>query len=342
MRELIYYPGFEVRDVDWLKFAMLYLDRIRPIIPYTIEPREKYISDTFLRVMEETDLIRPYCPDYQEGVCASTLACEEFERFLQHPEWYAGFFGYPYGRHLVDKWKSRNNQNTTLFEGKYSYEFFQFCVENHIAYRCREGIKISNELAFTYMSFLADVISRHNEIEMITDVKKYSTLLLVDKHVGMNSHKMLNATKNDVQLAIPEKLSNVPIETVINLRRNPDFNAARKEYLKQITKLIDSQESEQSFGSITDKLSCEREYIKICESVVNMIATATLTAISFGNAIQRNSTADWLSVAASTFVNAKSIKDSVAGMPEYVSELKSKRLARRYIAKIQSLNSKYY
>ena len=33
MEELIYYPGFEVSNEDWLKFALLYLDKLNPIIP---------------------------------------------------------------------------------------------------------------------------------------------------------------------------------------------------------------------------------------------------------------------------------------------------------------------
>lgn len=341
MKEIIYYPGFEVRDETWLKLAMLYFDCLRPIIPYTISPRERYISDTFLRVMEDTDLVRPYCPEYEEGMCASVLACEEFERFLQHPERYVGFFGPTYGERLVDKWKSPNNQNCTLFEGKYSYEFFRFCIENQIARQCYEGIKISSELAFVYMSFLADVISRHNELEMITDVKKYSTLLLADMRIGLNSHEILPTITNEISLAIPDGLCNIPIDTIINLRQANDFNTVRKEYVKQITKLIDSKEGKRPYGKLEDKLSCEKEYIKICEEVFNMIGSATLTTISVVSAIQERQPTDWLSVTASAYMNIKSISDGTRGISEYVKELQSKKLARKYIAKLRTLNGRY-
>ena len=75
MKDMIFYPGFEVKDETWLKFALLYLDCIRPIIPYTIAPKEEYISETFLRIMDETDPVHPYRPDFNEGMCASKLAC---------------------------------------------------------------------------------------------------------------------------------------------------------------------------------------------------------------------------------------------------------------------------
>lgn len=73
MKGLIYYPGFEVKDETWLKFALLYLDLIRLIIPYTIAPEEQYISGTFLRIMGETDLVRPYRPDFNEGICEAFI-----------------------------------------------------------------------------------------------------------------------------------------------------------------------------------------------------------------------------------------------------------------------------
>lgn len=60
MKDMIYYPGFETKDENWLKFALLYFDTLRPIIPYTICSEKKYLSGTFQYVMGETDLIRPW------------------------------------------------------------------------------------------------------------------------------------------------------------------------------------------------------------------------------------------------------------------------------------------
>ena len=50
MKELLYYPGFEVKDETWLKFALLYLDHISPIIPYINAPEESYLTPTFATV----------------------------------------------------------------------------------------------------------------------------------------------------------------------------------------------------------------------------------------------------------------------------------------------------
>jgi len=33
MQKLLYYPNFEMKNENFLKFALLYIDEIRPIIP---------------------------------------------------------------------------------------------------------------------------------------------------------------------------------------------------------------------------------------------------------------------------------------------------------------------
>lgn len=182
MRDIIYYPGFEVKDESWLKFALLYFDVLRPIIPYTIRSERTYLSATFQQIMDETDLIRPYRPDYEEGICASILTCEHFEKYLRTPDRYRSYFGYGGFADYTERWKNPKYQDCVLFEGKYSKEFFDFCIENRLANSCDEGIVISSELAFIYMSLLADTISKNKEFEMITDVKKYSRFLINENY----------------------------------------------------------------------------------------------------------------------------------------------------------------
>lgn len=342
MKGMIYYPGFEVKDETWLKFALLYLDLIRPIIPYIIGPVERYISDTFLRIMGETDLVCPYTPNFNEGMCASRLACTEFENYLKYPERYARFFAQQCPSELTEKWKLPQYQDCTLFEGKYSTEFFEFCIKNQIASPCKEGIRISNDLAYVYMSFLADVISRNNEMEMITDDQRYSQILLNNSQLDASSRKAyMHTVKNELTLALPDDLSNISIQEIINLRKDRDFNSARTEYVKHLSKMVDSAEGRRPYGKLEDMLRCKKEYLKICSSLFSMIACATLTAISVGSVIENGQPIDWISAAASTYLDARGFNDGFGGMREFVDALKSKRLARKYIAKLGTLNSTY-
>ena len=50
MKELIYYPSFEVRNREWLKFALLYIENLNPIIPESgdIIPQSHYVKSTRL------------------------------------------------------------------------------------------------------------------------------------------------------------------------------------------------------------------------------------------------------------------------------------------------------
>ena len=57
MKELLYYPGFEIKNETWLKFALLYLDHISPIIPYINASEKYYLTPTFLKVKNNSDLI---------------------------------------------------------------------------------------------------------------------------------------------------------------------------------------------------------------------------------------------------------------------------------------------
>lgn len=338
MKNMLYYPGFETRNVNWLKFALLYFDTLRPIIPYTIRSERTYLSDTFQRVMDETDLIDPYRPEYDEGSCASVLACEEFEKYLRSPNVYSSYFGYTSATTYADKWKNRAYQDCTLFNGKYSNAFFDFCIENEIATPCDEGIRISNDLAFVYMSFLADVISKRHEYEMITDVKKYSQFLM-NKNLCVSKAVQSNAriARNSIELAIPSDIDHVPLERIIELRKQPSFCDVRKAYVKEIDELSLHQETNQNY-SLKQLLSYKQDFVSICEHAVNLTASAIVSAYSFYALVDGVQGQEIVQALASAFVDYKSAKDAFREVPQYVEAIKTKHLARRYVANIGRLN----
>lgn len=337
MRDMIYFPGFEVKNENWLKFALLYFDTLRPIIPYTFYAKERYLSDTFQRIMSETDLIKPYRPEYDEGSCASILACEEFEKFLSHPEIYGAYFnGSKYGSH-IQKWRNPNYQDCTLFNGKYSQEFFDFCTDNNIATPCQEGIRISNDLAFVYMSLLADVISKQHEYEMITDVQKYSQYLInKDLAISRENHNRISVAQNNIEFSLPADLDHIPLERFVQLRKDCDFNAARKAYMSQVEQLIMHQENGNYF-SLEDLLSYKKDFVKIGQRVFSFTASAIVSYFSFYSLFNEQQNAI-VPALASTVMDAIAVKDAYSDLPKYVDSIKEKRLARKYVAKIEALN----
>ncbi len=340
MHDLLYFPGFEVKDESWLKFALLYIDEIRPIIPEIGLHKEEYFSEKSLRIMSETEFIRPYKPDSNESICASAIACEEFDKYLMHPDLYSKIFNHHGIDNRIDvKWKNPMFHNYILFEGKYTNQFFNYCLENRLATPCHEGIRISNDLAFVYMSFLADIISKNNGLEMITDYQKYNTILLKnDQQLLKNSKQQIEIAKNNIEFNVPSNLRNIPLEVFIEFRKNRDFNECRKAYSKEIQKLIKAKESIQPDYSLEELLSYQKDFIKICQYSFDMIAAVTLTiysALSIKNA--ESVTFDIASAISATYCEYRALHDIVYEMPKFLSGLKDKYLARKYVADLKRL-----
>jgi hypothetical protein len=47
MKKVIYYPTFETHNSEWLKFALLYINELKPIVP---ESGERYLSNIYNKV----------------------------------------------------------------------------------------------------------------------------------------------------------------------------------------------------------------------------------------------------------------------------------------------------
>lgn len=337
MRDMIYYPGFEVRNENWLKFALLYFDTLRPIFPDTWHSPAIPLGDAARNVMGETDLIRPYHASPEEGHRAAVLACEEFEKILSRPRLYRSYFcGASHGG-SIERWREPDFQNSTLFEGKYSPEFFEFCIEQRIATPCDVGIHISSDLAFVYMSLLANVISRQNDYEMITDAAKYSRYLN-DRELALckTSNLVLETTKSNIELALPVDLRSIPLERFVQLRKDKSFSAARRAYLAQIEKMVARQE-QGDYSTFEEFLSCKREFRKICEQLFKLSATAVISGYSLC-ALAQGSQEHLPLAAASAVADLFDGKKLCQDLPQYVGDFREKRLARRFVARLRTLH----
>src|SRR5690349_2286038 len=141
MESLVYYPGFEPRDEDWLKFALIYLDDVTPIIPFS---GDQHLSEGFRYLQDWSDLFSPLRPEQGEGYNASADCVDQVERVLRHPELYQHVFGLP---RIDDEWKTPQFQKAELFGEKYSDGWMNFCLENEIARRGDNGIFVADSLA---------------------------------------------------------------------------------------------------------------------------------------------------------------------------------------------------
>lgn len=333
MKSMIYYPGFEVKDETWLKFALLYFEELRPIIPYMWVKEDQYLSQTAIEVMNGTKLIRPYNPDYEEGNVASIIACEEFERYLKHPERYLSFFSSSKSSDLINNWRNPQFQKCRLYEGKFSPVFFEFCLENRLATPFDYGILISNDLAFAYMSFLADVIAKRQGIEMFTDVSKYNTLLEKNDAIISRSQNLhYKIAKTQIEFAIPCRIKDIPMKQIIKLRQNRDFENCRRAYTYEIEKYLKVRDDDPNI-SFDSQLEIRSEIVKILQSLG--IATASLFLSCSSVTSLLNGSVEPTAAFATAFLDAVSVKE-VCTVPQYLREIRSKTQANRYFGKIRN------
>src|ERR1700733_9590563 len=123
MEPLIYYPTFEPPTERWLKYALLYFEEFRPIIP---EAKLHLVSNTFRNVRENSDLINPYSPDQAVGYRASVKAIEEAEKMLSK-NYQRSFL---FGKHSLEThWQNPLNFTFKIYSGKFSHEWMDFCLE---------------------------------------------------------------------------------------------------------------------------------------------------------------------------------------------------------------------
>lgn len=335
---MLYYPGFEVKDINWLKFALLYLDDLRPIIPMIPYSREHYLDSLTLKIMDSTDLIREYRPDYEEGNIASLKAMEYFDNYLKNPVIYARQFSSSYrgADLLIDKWQNKSQQNYTLYNGKFSDDFYHYCIHEEIAHRCKEGIKINEDLAFVYMSFLAEVISEANQIEAITDISKYNRIILKNNSMlSKTASKELKYAKNNIDLYLPNDISKISINVFISLRSSREFGQLRIAYTNEIKNLIEAKEQKNDGYSLENLLSYQKDFVRFCQQSFNMLGSISLTAFGIHQIANDNLTPiTLLSTAIGVHRNFNAVVKATE-ITKTFKDIHNKHLARKYVATLR-------
>lgn len=212
MKKLIYFPFLEPPDQEWLKFALLYFEEFQPIIPYN---RRGEVSDEFQLILDETDLINPFSPDYSQGKRASILTIEEAEKLLARPEGRSYFFR---KRNLVESWRDPANWTNLLYEEKFSYDFLTFCKDEKIGLKVREGLLLPEELTFMYMTNLAKEISHDREASIITDNIRYDDYTNLSRTLPKNSQRVERFAKGIINLLVPGNLAQIDYGRLIRFR----------------------------------------------------------------------------------------------------------------------------
>ncbi|MDK2801354.1 MAG: hypothetical protein PWQ70_2973 [Clostridiales bacterium] len=248
MKRFIYYPDFEVKDETWLKFALLYLEEINPIIPSL---GERYLSESFRNLMDSTDLIKPIAPADRQGRDSSLDAIYSMEKVLRCPERFISIFGI---RNILEKWQNPENHDTELFMQKYSTDWYDFCIQNRIASPSCEGMRIPKEVAFIFMSILANTIGEAEGLETITDYKDYDHFSILVRQASPRTAKKIDLIKSIISLQIPSDLKEIDINKIIKLRNKDSFRKKLRAFHAEVDNYFNNLETTASPKEFIDSL----------------------------------------------------------------------------------------
>ena len=256
MENLIYFPTFEPPTPNWLKFAILYVENFNPIIP---ESGRQQLSQDYQRVIDDTDLIAPYRPTHDQGDRASLKAIEFIDKVNTTPHNYANLFN---RANIIRDIANTNRRQFKIFGEKFSYSWERYCLDNNFGERTDGGILVTEELAFIYMTFLAEEIAFEEGKSIITDNNVFDNFLNYRRAVPRSIINRQNFAQGVLSLTVPRNISAIPIRNLIRFRNNNRakiraFNHELTNALNNLEHGIDEQDFVDRFNNIYSELTTE-------------------------------------------------------------------------------------
>lgn len=330
MSTVLYYPNFEIQDEKWLKFALLYLDKVETIVPRSAE---EFLSKEHKFILENTDLLKCYSPSYEAGEKASDDAIEIIKRIIEAPQRYWRRMG---KIHFLDYWRDIRNHDFELYEGKFSDSFVHFCKDNKIYSNSKNGISVPYEVGLIYMSLLAHSISTSTKKDLITDskdMKKFLSLSDITWKANPIEDK-LTEIKSYIETKVPVDLKNIPIKEIIKLRSNCKY----RESLKAFHTIVDKISKEKSLDKFNiHEIEKELEYkLKDIQADLTANLGQTLVSTTLGILLAVNSGSDYLTL----FKESMGIVGTTVGMVQLFKgreAIREKHSARRFVTYLNDL-----
>ena len=329
MNELIYYPTFEVIDPQWLKFALLYLDKLDPIIPTA---GDGYFSDQFRRVLGETDLIDIHRPSYAEGSSATRDALEHVEKILKHPERYCDIFK----PNFIKDWQAPHKQTARLFQDKYSDLWERFCLENRLGRKTNTGLALSEDVALLYMTLLAQVIADGRGVSPITDNRQLDRFAIFTRRPQTVEPANMKTAQAVIRLELPADLSDISLTNVINQRNRPGFKDRRRAFHHELNEFMSNTEHGTSPGHFGESLG--NSWTDFKEDILKLGAGVTVFTLGI-----------WIALGSGQIETLKGAQQLAGGLSLSLgsgiairntwNHTKTKRFTRKYLADLRKMGT---
>jgi len=326
MKKLLYYPNLEPPNTEWLKFSILYLEKFESIVPYN---RQHLISDDYRKLTQETDLVSLYAPEYNQGERASIKAIEETEKILTNPYGRSSLFN---SINIQRKWQDKNNWNYLIYSEKFSHQWGEYCVNNNLGRLTNDGLEIPKELAFLFMTYLAQEISHERNGSIITDNVEFDNFSNFSRVQSPQLRQRNKFMKGIINLLVPANISEISIDELIK------FRTENRERIKAFNRQVDIMEDSISNG-VT-----EREFV---ESFTDIYSELTREIVLMGIGIASIPFATYMIINNQNALSAEYSKEILGALgigiggtyavKQALKNSKDKRMNKRYFANLERL-----
>jgi hypothetical protein len=331
MKNLIYYPTFEPSSMNWIKYALLYLDQFSPIIPL---PGRSQLSDVFKQISSETNIIQPFQPTWEDGNDASIKVMNEMDKILSHPERYRDIFN---RANIARVFMNQKQWNFKLYQDKYSMEFVHFCKDNKLGKEVDGGMLLSEDLANFFMVHLADVIAYKTKATPITDLKHLDRMV---SHYRMNNvpqTELIDTAQATIKLKLPAKIETIGLDKIIQFRNRPDYSELRQAFTNTLQVYLENLEQMthdmNGYVNSLNKTNSElaKEMLLFFGGVVGVSLGATI--------VVQGNTSNALEIAQQAVEGTLSLTGGGYAIHQSWLAGKEKRNPRKYLAMISRLKS---
>lgn len=218
MKTFIYYPGMEVRDELWLKFALLWLERLAFV--FTVSEQSR-LPPLLARLARQSDLLAP--PPSAADFDAITPPLMGLLGNLLDP----GFvrhkvFG---NRALIARWRASANHDCFCPDQPGLAALHQYCLEQGLASRDQGGIRMARRLANLLSMYLAREWALTHDGLLITDHDYLDRLL----HLSESRYQPSGGQACfhlEMGLRLPASLASLSFDTLLARRAAPGYGAA--------------------------------------------------------------------------------------------------------------------
>lgn len=215
MKTYIYYPGMEVRDELWLKFALIYLERLAFVFTVSEKSGLTALLDT---LRQQSDLLtKPPEPAFFAAITPqveSQIAGLVAPDFVRHK-----VFG---NKELITRWRQRANHDCFCPAQPGLERLHGFCLSQGFATQDEGGIRMARRFANLLSMRLAREWALANEGALITDHDYLDRLLhlLESRYHNRGGQDCFHL---EIPLQVPTHLAEISFAELIALRGRSGF-----------------------------------------------------------------------------------------------------------------------